>query len=679
VREPTGRRPSLLSLAPATPTDRRLASAIILLSTLLFIVATPFAREQLADAAAFIPAYESALTVNDLLTATLLYVQFVVSRSLAMLTLAGGYVFCAFITIPHALSFPGSFSRTGLLDAGSQTTAWLYIFWHAGFPLAVILYVWTSNRGRPTDDASGGAGLSILTSLLIVAVVVVALTLLSTVGGTTLPAITVGNRYSGAAFAIVGSTWLLSVFALILLWLHRRRTLLDLWLMVAMFAWLFDVALSALLNSGRFDLGFYVGRVYGLVAASVVLVMLLIEMSTMHVRLARSLETQRRGQATQLHAAESARDAAVSADRAKSRFLATASHDLRQPLHAMNLFISALRRRVSGEEAVRLLEGMATATASMQGMFNSLLDVSKLDAGAIEPAFTDFPIEQVLTHLRTAFADAAKAKDLKLDIPLAKGLVHSDPVLLESVLRNLISNAIRYTMNGDVSVTCHTHGDLMQIQVRDTGPGIPADQQEEIFEEFRRLGQAAQVERGLGLGLAIVRRLANLLGIGLAVKSEVGVGSTFTAAVPQAQWDDVIVGAPAAEQVSLVGRRLLLVDDDPLIRDALSAEIAEWGADTIVAGSAAEVFAAFAVPKRAAPELAIVDRDLGATLNGPELIAAIRERFSVNIPAVIVTGATDPDTLETLRQSGFPWITKPIDVGVLRGIVDEMLPARRVE
>lgn len=678
MREPTGRRRSLLSTAPATPSDRRLALVTILLSSLLFIVAAPFAREQLASAAAFIPAYESALTINDLLTATLLYVQFVVSRSLAMLTLAGGYVFCAFITIPHALSFPGSFSRTGLLDAGSQTAAWLYVFWHAGFPLAVILYVWTSNRERTAIDASTGVGSLILTSILIVAAMVIALILLSTVGSAALPTIMIGNRRSGAAFAVIGSTWLLSVFALLLLWLRRRQTVLDLWLTVAMFAWVFDVTLSGLLNARRFDLGFYAGRVYGLAAASVVLVMLLLETSIAHVRLARSLETQRRGQATQLHAAESARDAAVSADRAKSRFLATASHDLRQPLHAMNLFISALRRRVSGHEAVQLLEGMATATASMQGMFNSLLDVSKLDAGAIEPAFTDFPVEQVLAHLRTAFVEAARAKNLTLDIPPAKGLVHSDPVLLESVLRNLISNAIRYTRKGDVRVTCHTHGDLMEIRVRDTGPGIPADQQEEIFEEFRRLGQTAHAERGLGLGLAIVRRLADLLGIGISVQSEVDVGSTFIAAVPLAQWDDVIVGAPAPEQSSLVGRRLLLVDDDPLIRNALSAEIAEWGADTIVAGSPAEVFAAFAVPERAAPELAIVDRDLGSTLNGAELIAAIRERFGVNIPAVIVTGATDPDTLETLRQSGFPWITKPIDVGVLRGIVDEMLPVRRV-
>ena len=677
MREPVGKRPVFLSTAPARRHDRQIALYAVLLSVLLFVIAAPFARVHLAAVWPFIPAYESALAINDLITATLLYVQFSVSRSPAMLALAGGYLFCTLIAVPHALSFPGVFSATGLLDAGAQTTAWLYIFWHAGFPLAAILYMLLDKPPAVTADSLPVRG-PILVSIAVVVALVCALTLLSTVGNSVLPAVMRGNRYTPTATLVLGSAWMLSVLALLLLWLRRQQTLLDLWLTVVMFAWIFDVALSAVLNSGRFDVGFYVGRVYGLAAASFVLIMLLLETSVLYARLARSLDTQSRGQASQLREVQSERDAAISADRAKSRFVATASHDLRQPLHAMNLFISALRRRVAGDEAMRLVDGMATAAASMQGMFNSLLDVSKLDAGAIEPSFADFPMEHILTRLRAAFAGPAAAKGLTLTIPPARVLVRSDPELLESVLRNLVSNAIRYTSEGEVAVFCRTHDDLVELEVRDTGPGIAPEDHEAIFEEFRRLEQTRQTERGLGLGLAIVRRLAGLLDAAVSVELELGRGSTFRVQVPQAQWDDVIVAASPAELGTLAGRRLLLVDDDPLVRAALSAEIADWGAETVVAGTPEEVFAAFAVPGRSPPELAIIDRDLGSTLTGPALLDAVRKRFNVSIPAVVVTGATDPDTLETLRQSGYPWITKPIDVGVLRGIVDELLPARPV-
>jgi len=366
---------------------------------------------------------------------------------------------------------------------------------------------------------------------------------------------------------------------------------------------------------------------------------------------------------------QSAHDAAVSADRAKSQFLATASHDLRQPLHAMNLFISALRRRVAGEEATKLVANMASAAESMQMMFNSLLDVSKLHAGAVVPAMRDFPVEEVLARLRNAFAASAAAKGVDLDIAPTASVVHTDPVLLESILGNLVSNAVRYTRQGRVSVQCLERDDLACLEVRDTGPGIPADQIERAFEEFQRLDTSNAAERGLGLGLAIVRRLARLLDLPIEIMSEVGVGTVFTVIAPRVAMT-MLPETDTSETVqSLAGNRVLLVDDDPLVRAALAREIADWGARITVVGSAeAALWALGSAP----PDVAIVDRDLGEGTNGIELLALLRARFG-DIPAIIVTGATDPQALDELRRSGTPWMIKPLDAAVLRSKVTELL------
>jgi PAS domain S-box-containing protein len=375
--------------------------------------------------------------------------------------------------------------------------------------------------------------------------------------------------------------------------------------------------------------------------------------------------------ARQMSDIQAARDAAVNANLAKSRFLATASHDLRQPLHAMNLFISALRRRVSGDEAMQLVDGMASATTSMQAMFNSVLDVTKLEAGAVTPAFADIAVEPVLARLRASFDGPAEAKGLALDIPTTDAQVHSDPVLLESVLRNLLSNAVRYTRQGEVNLTCETIDGAVRIEVYDTGVGIPADEQERIFEEFHRLSSAGSAERGLGLGLAIVRRLADLLEIGIELTSEVGIGSVFALTVPLAISAAEAEVAPREIVNPLIGRRLLLVEDDALVRDALRREVIDWGAVPLIASSVEEALALLAHSDP--PELAIVDRDLGGKVDGPGLLDLLRERLQLTIPAVIVTGATDPDALTALRNSGYQWVTKPIDAGVLERTVGKLL------
>jgi PAS domain S-box-containing protein len=291
THEQTGARPLVLSTVPSEQGENRLPLAAVGLSLLIFLALIPFARVQLPQIWAFMPIYQSALTINDLITAVLLFTQFTMHRSRALLVLACGYLFTAAMAVVHLLTFPGLFSATGLLGAGPQTTAWLYMFWHGVFPLAVIAYALLKDQNGAMQRPPG---LSRRACVLVGAVVALAgacaLALVATRGSKLLPEIMRGNSYTPAMVAVVSTVWMSSFLALVTLWIRRPHTKLDTWLMVVMSAWIFDVALSAVFNAGRFDLGFYAGRMYGLLATTVVLFGLLLEMAALHARLSRLFE-----------------------------------------------------------------------------------------------------------------------------------------------------------------------------------------------------------------------------------------------------------------------------------------------------------------------------------------------------------------------------------------------------
>jgi PAS domain S-box-containing protein len=278
----------LLSSVAADSAERRLALGVVAVSALFFLAAVPFAKMQLAAVPAFIPLYQSALVISDLLTAALLFAQFRILRSRALLVLASAYLFTACITVSHTLSFPGLFAPGGLLGAGPQTTAWLYMFWHGGFSLLIVAYAFMKDNAQP----AGGRGAMLATAAVLG--VVCAFTLLTTAGAGLLPAVMQGNGYTPALLFVVSSVWALSALALAALWRRRPHSALDLWLMVVMCAWLFDIGLAAVFNQGRFDLGFYAGRIYGLLAATFVLVMLLVENTRLHAQLITVHEGARR-------------------------------------------------------------------------------------------------------------------------------------------------------------------------------------------------------------------------------------------------------------------------------------------------------------------------------------------------------------------------------------------------
>jgi PAS domain S-box-containing protein len=290
---PTGYDRSIfLSTLPASRRDRATACAIVGVSAMLFACAVPFASTPLTPLPAFVASYQSALAVNDLITTVLLLSQLAVQRSRGLLLLAFGYLFTAAAAVVHALTFPGLLAPAGLLGAGPQTTVWLYMFWHAAFPLCVLGYA----LSRPADaDDSVPSGISPIVGAIVAAgLAIMACTWLVTAQHNWLPILLRDGRYTPVMIGVVSAVWSLSLAALVALLLRRPYTVLDIWLIVVMFAWLFDVALSAVFNTARFDLGFYAGRLYGLCAASFVLVVLLIHTSTMQARLAALLATVRR-------------------------------------------------------------------------------------------------------------------------------------------------------------------------------------------------------------------------------------------------------------------------------------------------------------------------------------------------------------------------------------------------
>jgi len=526
ARELAEERQVFLSTLPAGRGERRLALAVVLVSAAVFIVTVPTAKRPLSPVWAFIPVYQSALVVNDLITAVLLFGQFAILRSRALLVLAGGYLFTALMAAAHALTFPGLFSPTGLLRAGPQSTAWLYMFWHGGFPLLVGAYALLKNEGRQATQPRRHPSVAVLSVGAAVLAAVSGLTLLATLEQWALPAIMRGNRYTPAMITVVSSVWTLSLLALGMLWRRRPHSVLDVWLMVVMSAWLFDIALSAVLNAGRFDLGFYAGRIYGLLAASFVLLVLLIEHGRLYARLAAAHASERRErQLVQLRTAELT---AVNQD--LEAFSYSVSHDLRAPLRAVQGYVTILEEDFGGRlqpEARRLLGVIQERTRRMEQLIDDLLVFARLGRQrlAVTPVCLDDLVQQILDDLRPA----CEGRQIAFTVGRL-GTAEADPALLKQVLANLVSNAIKFTRDrtpATVEVGCRADADHPRAYyVRDNGAGFDLRQAETLFGVFQRFHSATEYE-GTGVGLAIVQRVIERHGGRVWAESSPGEGATF--------------------------------------------------------------------------------------------------------------------------------------------------------
>jgi signal transduction histidine kinase len=610
-----GYQHAFLSTIAAERGDRRLAVVVLVVSALCFAAAIPIAKLPLLRVDAFIPAYEAALILIDAITAVMLFGQFRWSRSPALLLLAAGYTYNALLIVPHLLTFPGAFAPTGLLGAGAQTTAWLYQFWHGGFLLFIIAYLWFEKRS-PVTSRWVMAG-----TIAAVCALTGALTLLATAGHDLLPVLIRGTDYSRAISGGVNPTvWGLGILAFLLLARRRNSTVLNLWLTVVMGAWVFDIGLSAIFGSARYDLGFYAGRAYGLMAASFVLGVLLTETGGLHSRLAAAkalvddyahrLEARVRARTAELEAETAERQKAEAQLHQSQKMEALGqltgglAHDFNNHLGIIigNLDLLGDQSELNTDQKELVGEALAAA-------FNGAELTRRLLAFArrqpLRPARVEINqlIEGITKLLRRTLGERIVIR-LRLDPAIP--VVLADPSQLETAIANLANNA-RDAMpaGGHLTITTGiryldedyaaehvevTPGAYAMIEVGDTGTGMAPETLARVFDPFFTTKEPG---KGTGLGLSMVFGFLKQSGGHINVYSELGRGTTFRLYLrpDDAVGEDTIATLADAGQLRGAGERILVVEDNAKLRSVLVRQLDELGYRVIEAENAAAALA----------------------------------------------------------------------------------------
>ncbi|WP_200239252.1 ATP-binding response regulator [Thiohalocapsa halophila] len=372
---------------------------------------------------------------------------------------------------------------------------------------------------------------------------------------------------------------------------------------------------------------------------------------------------------------------AEDANVAKSKFLAAASHDLRQPLHALNLLIEALKTSRADRDRADIYPRVGQSLEALGKLFNALLDISKLDAAAVTPEPEDFRLEGLLGRCVREHEAEARRKGLRLRCRDCAVLVQTDPLLLERVVRNLLSNAIRYTKQGGVLIACRKRGNGVLLQVWDTGVGIPEDRIAEVFEEFRQIDNPHRDRnRGLGLGLAIVRRLCNLLGLPLTLRSRLARGTVVSILLPRAiRRQETAASPPSPSPIwEMRGRVVLVIDDERDVLQATAVLLEQWGCEALTAQSGPQ---AQVLLRRGGqvPDVILSDLRLRDEETGIDAIAAVRAALGQPVPAVLLSGDTAPERIRLARESGYRLLHKPLQPARLRAALQRAIaeiPAR---
>jgi CheY-like chemotaxis protein len=339
----------------------------------------------------------------------------------------------------------------------------------------------------------------------------------------------------------------------------------------------------------------------------------------------------------------------------------------------MGLFLSALRSRETDRKNIHIIDDMSKSAEALNSLFSSLLDVSRLDAEIIDFNPEHVGAAQLFDALRAQFEQRAAEKGIQLYISTDKHVLHCDPVLLERVLRNLLTNAIRYTNNGSISLRCNDwQNGAKQIIVEDTGIGIPAEFTEDVFSEYYQLNNPGRDrEKGLGLGLSIVRRLCELMDLPLHMQSEEGNGTVFTVVVPGGDPAKLLESATSSSVKVTRGHRVLVIDDELQVLKSMQHMLEGWGCNVMLAESARDALKVIALSDDI-PTVIISDYRLGDELNGVDAVAAVRESIDAFIPAIIVSGDTSPERLKEVKESGHQLLHKPVHPDDLSAVLQSL-------
>jgi signal transduction histidine kinase len=527
----------LLAILRPSRGERRLALGTVLILLALFVLTAPFRAIQLPSSPAFIAAFQTMLLVNDLITATLLFAQFSILRWRSLLVLASGYLFTALIAIPYALTFPGLFSPTGLLGATYQTAGWLYLFWHAGLPLAAIGYALLETTDRREKPLHGSTRDAIGLSVAIVITIVLGLTSVAITEGEALPFlfsdavhITPFGKQISATLA------LLNIIALGLMW-SRQRSVLGLWVMVVLWAWLLEIGFFVLLTAIRFSLAFYASRVYAVVTASIVLLVLLSENVTFYARLGRSMVMQRREREGRL----------LSMD----VMSAAIAHEINQPLTAIvanaDVGLISLAKRPPNLDLIH--DALTDIAAEGSRVHDAIQAVRAMFKNKKEPGATLLEggtlfdgnelIRETIALLRSELDGAEIMVLLDLDPKLPFFFAHRGQ--LQQVMINLVNNGVDAMRNLTERArllrieTKPLQASNLEVKIADSGPGIKSENTSRIFDPF-----FTTKPNGMGMGLAICRTIVEAHGGTLSVSPNVRHGSVFCIRLPSAPIDKVM-------------------------------------------------------------------------------------------------------------------------------------------
>jgi signal transduction histidine kinase len=531
MRETSEQQHFLLAALPPSRGQIRLALGVVAALLVAFIATAPFTNTQLPRVDAFIPAFETAIVINDLITSILLFSQFFIVRRWALLVLASGYFFTALIVIPHMLTFPELFGATGLLGAGLQSTVWLYILWHAGSPLAVIIYVLLKDKdeesGTSMPERSPAAAIGL--SVAIVTAMVCGATWVAIAGDGLLPSVFLDRvRMNQSLSSLFGGLIMsLDAVALALLWL-RRRSVLDLWLMVMCCTWLLEAVIAAVLINSRFSLGWYAGRIYALIATLFVLIVLLSEATTLYAHLARSVMRQR-GEREARHIAMDAMAASI-------------AHEVNQPLGAIALnsqsaLLFLARTPPDIEQARAALENIASDSVRGGEVIVSLRAMFKKDVhGRVW-----FSVNDLVREVITIVDVDLRAQQITISTELRDGVprLFADRGQLQQVLLNLIMNAVEAMRSiAGRARRLRITSDVIQgssgvlVTIEDSGTGIDRKDKARIFEPF-----FTTKSTGTGIGLTICRSIIESHGGTLRASANQPHGTIFHVALPGGDYE----------------------------------------------------------------------------------------------------------------------------------------------